>query len=156
MKTRSKMVPLTAALLVGSVALAGCSAVRDTLGSNKYPPDEFMVVAKTPLIIPPEYNLNPPGITNPHPREVDTSELAMRALFPETEATGAEMSAASALLLQESGANAVGAGARSNLNSSEDVVGKGSVTESILYDDAIEGSSDSIERRSTLPLELSE
>ena len=90
MMTRLKLAQVTAALLIGSFGLGGCSAIGDTLGSSKYPPDEFLVVAKTPLIIPPDYNLHPPGISNPVPREVDTSELAMRALFPDI-ATGSSV-----------------------------------------------------------------
>lgn len=150
MTIRKTTTSLTAVLLVGSVALGGCSAIRDTLGANKYPPDEFAVVAKTPLIIPPEYNLQPPGIGNPNPREVDTSTLAMRALFPEGE-EAQKRSEAEQLLLQSANADQRDAEARSNLTIGDDVVGKGSFTEGILYEDAIEGRSNSIEQRDAVP-----
>ena len=150
MTIRKTTASLTAVLLVGSVALGGCSAIRDTLGANKYPPDEFAVVAKTPLIIPPEYNLQPPGIGNPNPREVDTSTLAMRALFPEGE-EAQKRSEAEQLLLQSANADQRDAEARSNLAPGDDVVGKGSFTEGILYEDAIEGRGNSIEQRDSIP-----
>ena len=151
MTIRMKTLRVTATLLVGAIALAGCSSIKDTLGASKYPPDEFMVVAKTPLIIPPQYNLHPPGITNPQPRKIDTSELAMRALFPDPESTEAGISKAEAILLNASGPNIDEPGSRSNTGTFDDVVDKGSLTEDILFDDVTEGSSDAIELRDSIP-----
>ena len=49
-------------LLLGALALAACSNtdVRDTLGINKAAPDEFVVVSRPPLSVPPEFDLRPP------------------------------------------------------------------------------------------------
>ena len=42
--------------------LSGCgSELSDVLGTNKLPPDEFTILTKPPLIVPPEYNLRPPA-----------------------------------------------------------------------------------------------
>jgi hypothetical protein len=42
--------------------LSGCgSELSDVLGTNKMPPDEFTILTKPPLIVPPEYNLRPPA-----------------------------------------------------------------------------------------------
>jgi hypothetical protein len=51
------------AALVGLVlSLAGCTgdSLRDALGMSKRAPDEFAVVKRQPLIIPPGYDLRPP------------------------------------------------------------------------------------------------
>jgi hypothetical protein len=47
------------------LVLAGCSigstsGVREALGLDKNPPDEFAVVTKAPLVVPPNYELRPP------------------------------------------------------------------------------------------------
>ena len=42
--------------------LSSCgSELADVLGTNKLPPDEFTILTKPPLIVPPEYNLRPPA-----------------------------------------------------------------------------------------------
>jgi|TARA_B100000768_G_C11204594_1_gene343282 hypothetical protein len=42
--------------------ISGCgSELSDVLGTNKLPPDEFTILTKPPLIVPPEYNLRPPA-----------------------------------------------------------------------------------------------
>lgn len=53
---------LCLALLV-PFALAACdnSSVRDTLGLSRKAPDEFRVVSRPPLSVPPEFNLRPPA-----------------------------------------------------------------------------------------------
>ncbi len=153
MMTRHKLAQVTAALLIGSFGLGACSAIGDTLGSSKYPPDEFLVVAKTPLIIPPDFNLHPPGISDPLPREVDTSELAMRALFPDIATGSSNPSAAEDLLVEAAGGNAAGPDARSNLSPAENVVGKGSYTEDIMSGETLGGSSSAIESRPGIPID---
>lgn len=43
------------------VSLAGCSGgTRQALGLVRSSPDEFMVVAKAPLVLPPDFGLRPP------------------------------------------------------------------------------------------------
>jgi hypothetical protein len=49
-----------AVLLAGS--LTGCdTTVQETLGLGKRAPDEFQVVRRAPLAVPPDYNLRPAG-----------------------------------------------------------------------------------------------
>jgi len=47
-----------------SVALiaTGCTSTSRALGLEKSAPNEFNILTKAPLIIPPEYNLRPPAI----------------------------------------------------------------------------------------------
>jgi hypothetical protein len=40
--------------------LVGCDSIREAAGVTKEPPDEFAVVTKAPLVMPPDYNLRPP------------------------------------------------------------------------------------------------
>jgi hypothetical protein len=42
------------------VLLAGCGSMNDSFGFSKNAPDEFQVITKAPLIIPPDFNLRPP------------------------------------------------------------------------------------------------
>lgn len=51
---------LTVLGLALSIAGCGGTSVRDSLGFGKRSPDEFAVVKRQPLIIPPDYDLRPP------------------------------------------------------------------------------------------------
>src|SRR3546814_15701354 len=62
--------------------LAGCGGAGDALGVNKRPPDEFAVVTKAPLVMPPDYRLRPPDAATPRPEEVDSESMAIDALSP--------------------------------------------------------------------------
>lgn len=49
------------ALLGLAAMVSACGGgLSDAFGYKKYPPDEFAIVKKQPLIIPPEYSLKPP------------------------------------------------------------------------------------------------
>jgi len=49
---------------LASVALiaTGCASTSRALGLEKSAPNEFNILTKAPLVIPPEYNLRPPAI----------------------------------------------------------------------------------------------
>lgn len=68
------------ALLLVAIALTACSGVRDQLGLTKKPPDEFTVVRKAPLALPPNFNLRPPVPGAPQDRSPAATEVARRAL----------------------------------------------------------------------------
>ena len=70
-----------AALLLGSVALAGCGHTAKTLGMTKGGPDEFRVVAKAPLVVPPDFSLRPPAPGEPRPQELQPESAAREALM---------------------------------------------------------------------------
>src|SRR6201996_849536 len=85
----------TAALAVLSVAallLAGCQTFRREAGITKQSPDEFAVVTKAPLIIPPDFNLHPPAPGAPPLNQEGPTDSAQTALFnstdPQTVAAG--------------------------------------------------------------------
>lgn len=73
-----------AACAAATLLLAGCggtASVRESLGIAKRPPDEFSVIAKSPLTLPPDYSLRPPAPGTPRPQDVDTTSRASVALF---------------------------------------------------------------------------
>lgn len=49
-----------------AMLLTACqgNSVRDVIGLDKSAPDEFRVVSRPPLSVPPQFNLRPPGDTN--------------------------------------------------------------------------------------------
>jgi Protein of unknown function (DUF3035) len=61
--------------------LGGCAGVRQALGSEKLAPDEFRVVSKAPLVVPPEFNLRPPRPGEARPMELRADLQARTAVF---------------------------------------------------------------------------
>lgn len=96
-------IALPAAVFVVS-ALAGCASGRDT-GINEGRQDEFLVVTKPPLTVPPEYSLRPPRAGQGLPLEVDPARSGSVTAFGET--LGQNASAAERALVAAAGANAV-------------------------------------------------
>jgi hypothetical protein len=71
----------TAAILIGGVAaLAGCQSASRAFGVAKVTPDEFRVVTKAPLTLPPDYSLRPPEPGEPRPQELQPESAARQAL----------------------------------------------------------------------------
>lgn len=64
-----------------ATALAGCGDMRRTLGWERTPPDEFAVVARAPLSLPPDYSLRPPQPGAPRPQEGSTRDQARDSLM---------------------------------------------------------------------------
>ena len=71
---------VTATLVVGALALSACSNASRTLGLDPAPPDEFTVVSKAPLTIPPDFNLRPPKPGAARPQEQTPTARAQAAL----------------------------------------------------------------------------
>lgn len=73
--------------------LAACTdgSVRNTLGLNRDAPDEFTVVSRPPLSVPPEFSLRPPR-PGEEPRGVPMDEKARSLLTgkPATPGSGAD------------------------------------------------------------------
>lgn len=93
-------------VLVPLAMLAGCGGDRtlaDRLGMGRNAPDEFQVVARAPLVLPPEYNLRPPEPGAARPQEGTTSDRAERALTGRVQQTS-EVTAGSQALLTQAGA----------------------------------------------------
>ena len=107
-------------VLAGALVLSlpACSSVRSALGVDKRPPDEFAVVTKAPLIIPPDFSLRPPTPGAPRPQELQPTESARLALVGEEggPVEGAP-SAGEMALLRSAKADRVDPNIRSELNS---------------------------------------
>ena len=72
----------TAALAaLAAVGLSGCSYLSDAAGLGKSSPDEFAVLTKAPLVIPPDYNLRPPRPGIVPTNQVEPTDAAETALF---------------------------------------------------------------------------
>lgn len=87
--------PIAVAGLVALVpVLSGCGDVRSALGYDKQAPDEFAVVARAPLSVPPTFNLRPPEPGAERPQEPSTRNGARD------------------LILKKQGASSAGSGAK--------------------------------------------
>lgn len=71
-------------------SLVACTSIRNAAGLGKVQPDEFSVVSKAPLIIPPDYNLRPPTPGSAPINEVPPSQAAQAALFEGSVQDGAQ------------------------------------------------------------------
>ena len=72
--------------LIGAVGLSACADAKKSLGMVKITPDEFRVVSKAPLVVPPDYALRPPAPGEPRPQELQPETAARNALLGRREA----------------------------------------------------------------------
>lgn len=81
---------------VSMMALSACSSgtVRDTLGLSSPSPDEYRVVSRPPLSVPPQFNLLPPSATAQSPNMLPADKQAQSLI------TGNDASRASAQTLK--------------------------------------------------------
>ncbi|HEX2113081.1 MAG TPA: DUF3035 domain-containing protein [Alphaproteobacteria bacterium] len=68
-------------VLLASLALSGCGDARKALGFEKAPPDEFRIVSRAPLSLPPDYALRPPQPGAARPQEQTSPQQARQALL---------------------------------------------------------------------------
>lgn len=92
-------------LTLAALPLFACSNAKEQLGLSKSAPDEFKVVRRAPLSMPPDYALRPPRPGAPRPQESATVEQARQAVFGS--GTGGDVAVAptgaGAALLQQAG-----------------------------------------------------
>jgi hypothetical protein len=137
-------------LLIGAgLSLMSCNSIRDAAGLNKTPPDEFAVVTKAPLIIPPDYNLHPPKPGAPPLNQVAPTTAAQEALYGGDPAAVANAitgnySDAEKLLLANSGAAAADSSIRRTIaaenTKAEDT--NPSLTDKLLFGESVDTSAD--------------
>jgi hypothetical protein len=89
--------------LVAAAGLAGCQSTRNALGMTKVTPDEFRVVTKAPLVVPPDFALRPPAPGKPRPQELQPESAARTALLGARE--GEARSDGEKLLVAKAGAD---------------------------------------------------
>lgn len=61
--------------------LSACDTAKEELGLNRSSPDEFAVVKRAPLEMPPDYSLRPPQPGAPRPQEQAMAEQARTAVL---------------------------------------------------------------------------
>ena len=94
---------LVAAAGLAGTTLSGCASTRNALGMNKVTPDEFRVVTKAPLVVPPDFALRPPAPGKPRPQELQPESAARTALLGQRE--GEARSDGEKLLVAKAGAD---------------------------------------------------
>ena len=77
---RGIALPVLAAVGLAT-ALGGCTDIRRALGMEKVIPDEFAVVSRAPLAIPPDFSLRPPQPGASPTQEVVAQDRAREAVF---------------------------------------------------------------------------
>ncbi len=75
-------------LLLALLSACSGSDVKDTLGMNRVAPDEFKVVSRPPLTVPPQFSLLPPGTESEGPAQQPASEQAKDVVMGATAADG--------------------------------------------------------------------
>ena len=63
------------------LVLAGCSNFKEQVGIERKPPDEFTVVTRPPLSLPPDYRLRPPRPGERSPQDPTVREQAREVLL---------------------------------------------------------------------------
>ena len=74
---------LTSSMGALGFGMSGCSSAAQALGMTKVTPDEFRVVTKAPLTIPPDFSLRPPAPGEPRPQELQPESAARTAVLGE-------------------------------------------------------------------------
>ena len=74
---------LLSVLALGALSLGAtaCETVGKALGAGKNPPDEFTIVTKAPLTLPPDFALRPPRPGETRPERLSTSERTRQLLL---------------------------------------------------------------------------
>lgn len=91
MEYRSRAWMRFAVLGASAVMLIGCQSIKNAAGLGKEGPDEFAVVTKQPLVIPPEYNLRPPRDGAPPTNQINPEDRAASAIYDTDPTTAAKM-----------------------------------------------------------------
>jgi len=141
MKQPSKL-GIAIGILVALLIVSGCSQLRNITGKGKHPPDEFAVVKRPPLIVPPEFELAPPDPGEPSPQDLASAAETLRALFPDREGVVPQPSKGEESLLRNIEAGSLPK-IRSELgNTNTLVVEKGTLLDEIIETENRDGSLD--------------
>ncbi len=81
MNNAMRRILLSVVCVLSLGAVSACEKAKDELGLNKQVPDEFKVVKRAPLSLPPDYSLRPPRPGAARPQEASTAEAAAQTVF---------------------------------------------------------------------------
>jgi hypothetical protein len=88
----------TSVLLVAALGLGACADTRKAIGWDKATPDEFRVVTRAPLTLPPDFGLRPPAPGAARPQEQSPQDAARTAIFGPERGTATSASTANSAL----------------------------------------------------------
>lgn len=97
---------LTVIAVLSAAALNGCDSAKRELGLTRSSPDEFAVVKRAPLEMPPEFSLRPPQPGAQRPQEQATADQARSAVLGSTAAQTGGLTQGEAALLTNADAQA--------------------------------------------------
>lgn len=97
----SNRIALITALAASALITSGCASATRALGVTKNAPNEFNILTKAPLIVPPEYNLRPPQAGEINVEEKYATAEARKALIGDIDP--AEPSQGEAVLMAKAG-----------------------------------------------------
>lgn len=116
---------LTMLIAAAALSVSGCSNLRGWLGADKTPPDEFRVVTRAPLSLPPDYGLVAPQPGAARPQEADVRETARQIVVDREGGRGSQKPEIASLqgrdpseaaLLRRAGVAEVDPNIRANIN----------------------------------------
>jgi len=81
MNTKKSALPALMGLIIGALGLGGCENAKEVIGLTKQAPDEFAIVTRAPLSIPPQYGLRPPKPGAARPQETTPTSKARSILL---------------------------------------------------------------------------
>tara|TARA_R100000005_G_scaffold96521_1_gene84157 strand:- start:875 stop:1480 length:606 start_codon:yes stop_codon:yes gene_type:complete len=129
---------LTGFILLIAFALTGCEGTKQALGiGGKKAPDEFTVITKAPLIIPPDFSLRPPAPGQKGPQDMLAENSAKAALLggaqnttpvTHSEAVAAGVSTGELALLRQAGAENADPGIREIVNTETAILAENDAT----------------------------
>ena len=126
------MTTFRALVAIGVIAsLGGCEQTREAFGLNKSAPDEFAVVTRAPLAIPPDFGLRPPTPGAKRPQEDSTKNEARGILLrsgpngAQAVPGGKELSRGEVALLGKAGAQDADPSIRDKVSRESSVLAEG-------------------------------
>ena len=129
-----------AAAIVGVLIVTGCDGAREAIGIGKQSPDEFAVVTRAPLSMPPDYGLRPPqpGVDRPQEQKVTDSARDLIVKSANSNASTRRVSTASlgeTALLSKAGATNPDPSIRREINRESSILATedDSFTDSLIF-----------------------
>ena len=109
-------------VMVPLLLLAGCGLSKD-LGLEREPIDEFSVIRRAPLSLPPNYDMRPPEPGAPRPQETAVRDLAEEAVLGQGNQgalpTDRTLTEGESILLRQAGADKADQDIRERLRQDE-------------------------------------
>lgn len=111
-------------IILAVLMLGGCSETKEKLGLTRKSPDEFSVIRRAPLAMPPDYTLSPPSPGAQRPQEQSPKDQAREIIFGRSHDTNTGESPAENILLRKTGSAEAGADIREIVDREISALGK--------------------------------